>query len=110
MALKDQGDYAGAEDALKKCGQKAAGLDLCGATNSVPSIGDRTGIRNAAEQFRKAVDSDDKYAVVVFNLGEAEYLNNNLGEAKKAYSRLKKLGRNDLATRLEVVTGGKVKG
>lgn len=109
MALKDQGDYAGAEEALKKVLQKEPNWGF--ALNELGSVYRRQNkFKEAAEQFRKAADKEEKNGVVQYNLGEAEFLSGNLGEAKKAYAKLKKLGRNDLAARLEVVTGGKVKG
>ena len=109
MALKDQGDYVGAEEALKKVLQKEP--DWGFALNELGSVYRRQNkFKEAAAQFRKAADKEAKNAVVQFNWGEAEFLSGNLNDAKKAYANLKKLGRNDLATRLEVVTGGKVKG
>lgn len=109
MALNDMGDYAGAEDAFKKVIQKEPDWGI--ALNELGSVYRRQKkFKEAAEQFKKAADKEDKNAIVQFNWGEAEYLNGNLGEAKKAYNKLKKMGRNDLATRLEVVSGGKVKG
>ena len=109
MALKDMGDMAGAEDAFKKVLQKEPNWGF--ALNELGSVYRRQNkFKEAAEQFRKAADKEDKNAIVQYNWGEAEYLSGNIGEAKKAYNKLKKMGRNDLAARLEVVRGGKVKG
>ena len=66
--------------------------------------------KEAANMFRKAISKDGKFAVAHYNLGEAEYRSGNLGEAKKAYQNLKKLGRNDLAVQLELISGGAVRG
>ena len=65
--------------------------------------------KEAAAEFRKAVSRDNKFAPAYFNLAHAEYKNGNMGEAKKAYSRLRSLGRADLATRLDVLTGGRIR-
>ena len=65
--------------------------------------------KEAAKQFHKAIDQDNKFAAAYFNLAEAEFKAGNRGEAKKAYERLKQLGREDLATQLEVQTGGAIK-
>lgn len=109
MALKDMGDYAGAEEALKKVLQKEP--DWTFAMNELGSVYRRQNkFKEAADQFRKAANKEEKNGFVVYNLGEAEFQIGNMGEAKKAYAKLKKLGRNDLATRLELVSGGKVKG
>lgn len=66
--------------------------------------------KEAVAEFRKAVSQDNKFAPAYFNLGHAEFKNGNMGEAKKAYSKLKSLGRNDLASRLELLTGGRIRG
>ena len=68
--------------------------------------------KDAAAAFRKAADKEEKNPVIQFNLGEAELKAGNIGEAKKAYDRLKKLGRTgtDFAARLEQLSGGRVRG
>ncbi len=109
MALSDLGDYAGAVDALTKAVQKEPNWAF--ALNELGiAYRKQDKLKEAAAQFRKAVDKNDKFAAAYYNLGEAEFKNGNLGEAKKAWERLRRLGRNDLAAQLEIVTGGKVKG
>ena len=109
LVLRDTGDIAGAEDAFKKALQKEP--DWGFALNELGSIyRKQKKYKEAAAQFRKAADKEEKNAVVQFNWGEAEILSGNLNDAKKAHARLKKMGRNDLAARLEAVSGGKIKG
>jgi len=67
--------------------------------------------KNAIDRFNTAVKRDDKYSAAWFNLGKAQFANGNIGEAKKAYSQLRKLGSsdkraNDLANKLDRETGG----
>lgn len=109
MVYTDLGDYPGAIDTLKKVVAREPKWVF--ALNELGIAYMNNGnYKEAAAEFRKAVGRDNKYAPAYFNLGHAEFKNGNLGEAKKAYSRLKSLGRNDLATRLEVLTGGRIRG
>ncbi len=107
MALTDMGDYAGAVDALTRVVQKepkwAFALNELGI-----AYRKQNNLKEAAVQFRKAVDKDNNFAAAYYNLGEAEFRNGNLGESKKAYLRLKKMGQTGLAQRLEVETAGAV--
>ncbi len=107
MVYSDLGDYQGAIDALTKVVKKEPkwvfalnelGIAYLGANN----------FKEAANQFRKAIERDDKYAAAYYNLARAEFKQGNMGEAKKAYSRLKQLKRNDLAGRLELETAGAI--
>ena len=71
----------------------------------------RQTLKNAIDHFSTVVKRDDKYAMGWFNLGKAQFANGNVGEAKKAYSQLRKLGSsnpkaNDLANKLDRETGG----
>jgi len=66
--------------------------------------------KDAVSQLKKAVDRDDKFADGYLNLGLAEFKNGNLDAARKAHARLRAIGRPDLATMLEKLTGGAVKG
>ena len=66
--------------------------------------------KEAAAAFRKAVDTDGKYAVGYYNLAESEFRAGNLGEAQKAYNKVKDLGRRDLMLQLQVISTGKLKG
>lgn len=109
MALTDLGDYAGAVEALKKVIAKEPTWVF--AVNELGiAYRKQNNFKDAAGQFRKAIEMDDKFAVAHYNLGEAELRSGNLGGAKNAYQKLRKLGRNDLALQLELMSGGKVKG
>lgn len=109
MVLTDMGDYEGAIAALEKVVGKEPKWVF--AINELGiAYSKKKDYKKAAELFRKAIDRDTKFAAAHFNLGEAEFRNGNLGEAKKAYQNLKKLGRNDLAAQLELITGGAVRG
>lgn len=110
--LADMGDLSGAIDAFNKAAaQKGAELPGGFLYNELGSVYRKQGkFKDAAAAFRKAADKEERNAIIQFNLGEAELQNGNLGEAKKAYERLKKLGRADLATRLQQLSGGRVRG
>ncbi len=109
--LFDLGDYAGAADAFSKAVQKEPkwgfALNELGA-----SYRKQNKFKEAAAAFRKAASQEEKNPVIQFNLGEAELQDGNIGEAKKAYERLRKLGRagTEYATRLDQLSGGRVRG
>ena len=64
---------------------------------------------NAIEQFKKTVELDEKFAIGWYNLGEAEFRNGNIKEAKKAHEKLRPLNRN-MANALEImILGAKLK-
>jgi tetratricopeptide (TPR) repeat protein len=63
--------------------------------------------KEAAKQFRKAVDKDENYARGYYNLAQTELDAGNKAEAKKAFEKLKKLNPS-LAARLTVVTKGAI--
>lgn len=109
MVLTDMGDYDGAIEALQKVVNKEPKWVF--ALNELGiAYRKKENFKEAANMFRKAISKDGKFAVAHYNLGEAEYRSGNLGEAKKAYQNLKKLGRNDLAVQLELISGGAVRG
>ena len=62
--------------------------------------------KSAVDVFKKAVNKDGKYIDAWYNLGMAQYQSGNVGEAKKAYTQLRKLGANAAADRLDKETGG----
>ncbi|MBC7899219.1 MAG: tetratricopeptide repeat protein [Saprospiraceae bacterium] len=107
MALTDMGDYAGAVEALTRVVQKepkwAFALNELGL-----AYRKQNKLKEAAEQFKKAVGKDEKFAAAYYNWGEAEFRNGNVGETKKAYQKLKKMGQATLAQRLDLETGGAV--
>ncbi len=109
--LADMGDYPGAIDAFKKAIQKEQ--DWAFALNELGSVyRKQNNFKEAAAHFKKAAGKEEKNPVIQYNLGEAELKNGNIDEAKKAYERLKKLGRtgNEFAARLVQLSGGKIKG
>lgn len=109
--LADMSDYPGAIDAFNKAIQKDSNWAL--PYNELGSVYRKQNkFKEAAAQFRKAADKEERNPVIQFNLGEAELQNGNLGEAKKAYDRLKKLGDagNAFAARLAQLSGGRVRG
>ncbi len=68
--------------------------------------------KEAITQFKKAISGDDKFAQGYYNLGAAEFKNGNLGEAKKAYKKLRSLSVPEAAqyaAQLETLTNGAVK-
>ncbi len=106
------GDNAGALSTLKRAADKNSKSvfllnELGNAYMNVANY------KEAVSQFKNAVSRDDKFTEGYFNLGHAEFKNGNIGEAKKAYKKLKSskdptaVG---FATRLETLTNGAVKG
>ncbi len=109
--LADLGDLNGSIAALNKAVQKDS--DSAFGWNELGAVYRKQNkFKEAASAFRKAADKDEKNPVIQFNLGEAELQSGNIGEAKKAYQRLKKLGQsgNQFAARLEQLSGGKIRG
>ena len=109
MTLTDLGDYAGAVDAFKRVVAKKP--EWVFALNELGiAYRKQNNLKDAADTFRTAVKRDPKFAPAHYNLGETEFRNGNLGEAKKSWSALRKLGRPDLASQLELISGGAVRG
>ncbi len=109
--LSDMGDHSGAIDAFNK----ALGIepDWAFALNELGSVYRKQNkFKEAAAQFKKAASKEEKNPVIQFNWAEAEFQNGNLGEAKKAYERLKKMGASgsDYVIRLERISGGRIRG
>lgn len=108
MTLTDLGDYAGAVNALLKVVNKQPKWVF--ALNELGiAYRQQKNYKEAINYFRKAVDRDDNFAAAYFNLGETEYRNGNTPNAKKAYEKLVKLGRGDLAAQLELISNGAVR-
>lgn len=90
ITLTDLGEYQAAVEALKR------GTEL--RKNWVYAINE-LGIAyrklndfdNAAKQFQKTIEIDDKYASGYFNLGETEIMRGNVKAAQNAQDKLKKL-------------------
>ncbi len=108
MAYSDLGDYKGAIEMFKRVTQKEPKWVFAINELGMAYLNDGN-TKDAAAQFKKAVDRDNKFASAYYHLGKAEFKNGNLGEAKKAHARLKALGRDDLASKLEVDTNGAVR-
>lgn len=109
--LSDMNDMNGAIDAFNKAIQKEPNWVF--AINELGSVyRKQNNYKEAAKQFRIAAGKEEKNPVIQFNLGEAELLAGNVGEAKKSYDKLRKMGKigSDLAARLAQLSGGKIKG
>ncbi len=108
MTLTDLGDYAGAVTALTRVVDKQPKW-----TFAINELGlayrQQNKYKEAIAQFKKAVERDDNFAAAHYNLGESELKNGNMPGAKKAYERLIKLGRNDFAAQLELMSKGAVR-
>lgn len=108
MTLTDLGDYAGAVTALTRVVDKQPKW-----TFAINELGlayrQQNKYKEAIAQFKKVVERDDNFAAAHYNLGESELKNGNVPGAKKAYERLIKLGRNDYAAQLELMSKGAVR-
>jgi tetratricopeptide (TPR) repeat protein len=105
MALNDLGDYPSAIDVLNKVVAREPKWTFAINELGVAYLLNKD-YKNAIDRFNTVVKRDDKYTAAWFNLGKAHFANGNIGEAKKAYSQLRKLGANQLADRLDRETGG----
>lgn len=105
MALNDLGDYKSAIDVLGRVVQREPKWIFAINELGVSYLLNKD-YKNAIDRFKTVIGRDDKYAAAWFNLGKAQYANGNIGEAKKAYDRLRKIGANVLADRLDRETGG----
>ena len=109
MALTDLGEYPAAIDVLKKVIDKEPKWVF--AINELGMAYFKQGsFKDAAEQFKKTTDKDSKFAQGYYNLAMAQFKGGNVGEARKNWDTLKKLGRNDLAAKLDVATNGGLRG
>jgi len=107
MTLTDLGDSAGAVDALKKVVERKP--DWVFALNELGiAYRKQNNFGEASGYFHKAIDKDGKYVIAYYNLAETEFRAGRMGEAKKAYQKVKQLGRKDLAAKLELLTGGQI--
>lgn len=109
--LTDLGEYDAAADAFNKAVEREPNWGF--ALNELGSLYRKQNkFKEAAAQFRKAAQKEEKNPVIQYNLGEAELKSGNIDEAKRAYERLKKLGNtgNAFALRLQQLSGGKIKG
>jgi tetratricopeptide (TPR) repeat protein len=107
MAMNDLGDYASAVQVLGKVVDREPKWSFAVNELGIAYLGNKD-YKNAIDRFNTVVKRDDSFAIGWFNLGKAHYANGNVGEAKKAYQKLRKLGANVLADRLDRETGGAV--
>ena len=108
MVYNDMGDSKAAIDTLKQVIQKEPKWVFAINELGIAYLNDGNA-KEAISQFNKAIDRDNKFAAAYYNLAKAQFKNGNIGEASKAHSKLKSLGRNDLANRLTVETNGAVR-
>lgn len=105
MALVDLGEHADAIKVLNEVAKKepkwAFPLNELGLAYRAQG-----NYKEAAKQFKAAIDKDKSFADAYYNLAESQFKDGNLGEARKNWDSLKKMGRNDLAAKLDVVTNG----
>ena len=107
LALNDLQDFKSAQDVLTKVVANKPDWTFALNALGVAYYGNND-YKNAVDVFKKAVSKDGKYIDAWYNLGMSQYKNGNVGEAKKAYSQLRKLGAigNVAADRLDKETGG----
>jgi tetratricopeptide (TPR) repeat protein len=105
MALNDLGEYRAAIDVLNRVVQREPTWTFALNELGLSYLLNKD-YKNAIDRFSAVTKRDDKYAAAWFNLGKAQFANGNVGEAKKAYQRLRKIGSNVLADRLDRETGG----
>jgi tetratricopeptide (TPR) repeat protein len=109
MTLTDLGDYAGAVDAFTRVIAKQPKWVF--AINELGiAYRKQDKFKEAGDAFRRAIKLDDKYVIAHYNLAESEFRAGNIGEAQKAYNKVKQLGRRDLAAQLQLISGGALRG
>ena len=109
ITYRDMGDNQGAVDTLKRVVARQPDWTFALNELGVAYVNIKD-YRSAAEQFRKAINQDGKFAQAYLNLGKAEFLNGNMGEAKKAYDKLKSLDQKRMADELTLFTKGAIRG
>lgn len=108
MVLTDLGEYANAANALEKAVAKEPKWVF--AMNELGiAYRKQDKYKEAISWFKKAIDRDDTFVAAHFNLAESEIKNGNMGNAKKSYEKLKKMGQNSYALQLELMTNGAIK-
>ncbi|HMT09236.1 MAG TPA: tetratricopeptide repeat protein [Pyrinomonadaceae bacterium] len=108
MVLTDLGEYANAANALTKAVEKEPKWVF--AMNELGiAFRKQDKYKEAISWFKKAIDQDDNFVAAHFNLAESEIKNGNMGNAKKSYEKLKKMGQNSYAVQLELMTNGAIK-
>lgn len=107
MTLTDLGDFAGAASALTKVVEKQSKWAFAHNELGI-AYRKQNKFKEAIDNFSKAIEKDDSLVAAHFNLGEAEFRNGNISAAKKAYQKLKKMGQNNMAGQLELISKGAV--
>lgn len=105
MALNDLGEYKSAADVLNRVVQREPKWTFAMNELGMAYYGMKD-YKNAINRFNDVIKRDAKYSDAYFNLGKAQFDNGNVGEAKKAYQSLRKIGANMYADRLDRETGG----
>jgi tetratricopeptide (TPR) repeat protein len=110
MALNDLGDYPDAIQVLTKVVEREPKWTFAVNELGVAYLLNKD-YKNAIDRFNAVVKTDNKYSAAWFNLGKAQFASGNVGEAKKAYAQLRRLGSSDkranqLADQLDRETGG----
>ena len=108
MAYSDLGETKAAIDTLKQVIQKEPKWVFAINELGIAYLNDGN-TKEAISQFNKVIDRDNKFAAAYYNLAKAQLKNGNLGEASKAHSKLKSIGRPDLANRLTVESNGAIR-
>lgn len=101
----DLGNYKGAIDAIKRVVDKDPKSTVALNELGLAYYNDKN-YKQAIAQFKKAVDRDGKFAEAYFNMGRSYLKESNMGETQKAIDKLRSLGRQDLAGKLQVEAGG----
>ncbi|MER3431399.1 MAG: hypothetical protein C4324_10220 [Blastocatellia bacterium] len=105
MALSDLGEYSKAVDALTKV-VKAEPKWAFAINELGIAYRKQDKFKEAIEQFKKAISVDKNFAAAYFNLAESQFRSGNIADARKSWEALRKMGRNDLAAQLDLMTKG----
>lgn len=107
MVLTDLGEYANAANTLEKAVAKEPKWVF--AMNELGiAYRKQDKYKEAISWFKKAIDRDETFVAAHFNLAESEIKSGNMGNAKKSYEKLKKMGQNSYALQLELMTNGAI--
>lgn len=105
MALTDLGEFPAAIEVLNKVVKKEPKWAFALNELGLAYRGQKN-YKEAANSFKSAIDKDKNFAQAYYNLAEAYYRDGNVREARKWWDNLKKMGRGDLAAKLDVATNG----
>ncbi len=102
VALIDLGEYSAAVDALRAVKKKRSDWSFVSYALGVAYFKNND-FKNAASEFRQAVDKDPKYIAALSGLGEAEFKGGNQKETEKVIGKLKSLNAVSEARKLETL-------